>query len=186
MKVRSAILLSILLLAVLTLAVSAGILIIGHKNTLRANLSVMSRSPKSFQLLSDNMRDLQEMTSNIDQYSLLQIKDALNKTSILVNQATAEFKAQQDSWNKVQGQINKDKVNFLEIRQQLEDVQKLQSGEILRLKTLLDETSRPSLLSDLTDLFVSFVFGVLASIVASHIYSWLKSRKHRGNAKAAS
>lgn len=127
---RSHLLLSTFLLAALILAVRAAILTVGDESTARANLATISRSPATYDRLSRHMSTLELMTGNIEQYNLGQIKDAVTRTVALVKQASAEFVAQRESWEKIQTLIRKDRISFREHRQQLDDVQRLQAGEV--------------------------------------------------------
>ncbi len=127
---RSTLLISMLMLILLVLIIRAYILTIGEESNLRSNIWIMSRSPESIQRLNTHLVTLQEMTSNIGQYNLNQIKEALSKTSTLAQQANIEFIAQQDSWNKVQLEIKKDKISFFEIQRQINEAQKIDVLEL--------------------------------------------------------
>lgn len=156
-----------------------GILMVGNSNKLNTNISIMNRTPTSFIELGKQVQKLQIMTSNIDNYTLNDIKSSLLTTANLTNLASSEFKAQYESWLFVKGQINKDADSFIQVKQKLDQVQKLQDDEIVRLKELLDKSTKPSLLSSSLNLLISFLLGVLSSIFSSHVYSkWLQKKQN--------
>jgi len=139
----------------------------------------MNRSPLSFVALGAQIEELQRMTLNIDNYKLVEIKSALEKTARLAINARTEFQAQYDAWMYVESQSTKDKESFLQLRQKLDDVQKLQDREIVRLKKLLDESTKPSLLNDSFTLLLSFGLGILSSMIGSRIYDGCKDDPSR-------
>lgn len=176
-KKRTIVILAVLLVAISVLIYRAGMLTIGDDNRLRANLVVMNRTPISVKKLTEHVDYLQSMMNNIDSFRLIDIRDALQKTVTLVRESSMEYKAQYDAWMAVRDEISKDKNSFLKLRQQLDQTQKLQSEEVVRLKKALDEVNRPSLYADMLNLSLSFVLGVLSSILATKIISWWSTRK---------
>lgn len=168
-----------LVLIVVLIIVRATIVSIGDNNRLRSNLVVMNRSPQSFVALGAQIEELQRMTLNIDNYRLVEIKSALEKTARLAGNAKTEFQAQYDAWVYVQSQSTKDKENFLQLRQKLDDVQKLQDREIVRLKKLLDESTKSSLLDYSFTLLLSFGLGILSSMIAARIHDYWKEDPSR-------
>lgn len=161
------------------LLVRSAVLFLGRDNRMQATIAVMNRSPKSFVALGDEVVRLQEMTANIDSYKLGEVKEELSKTVSLVNEARLEFLAQYDAWISVKGQISRDKINFFEIKEKLDESQRLQDKEILRLKGLLDQAQAPSWLTEFWSIVISFVAGVFSSIVATKIYVWWPKSRFR-------
>jgi hypothetical protein len=174
---RRRVFLSVFLAGSAALIVQAGILTVGASNRLQSNLAVMNRSPQSFIALGSQVEELRRITTNIDDYKLREIKSALTTTARLAGHAQSEFLAQYESWVSVQGEIEKDKDSFQQLRQRLDEVKRLQDSEIVRLKDLLDRSAKPSLIADGLNLGISFLVGILSSVLASHIYEKLKLRK---------
>jgi hypothetical protein len=169
--------LMIYLLVMLLLTIRAVILTVGHENTLRSNLFVMNRSSISLNELTTHIKKLESMMEDIENYKLYDIKEALQKTINLVETASQEFNAQYDAWINVKSEISKDKSSYLKLREQLEQVQKMRNSEILRFKELLDEAREPPVYADVINLLLSFLMGVISSIIATNITSWWTMRK---------
>jgi len=160
----------------LIVLVRGAILTVGEENNRRANLAIMGRSADSLARLNAHMASLDRMTANIERYNFGQIRETLALTNSLVSQLGREFAAQQKSWEAIQAEIRKDEISFLDLKNQLAQIQKLQAGEIVRLKQAIDEATRPSLVADMVNLFFSFVLGFLSSIAASWAYVRWKGR----------
>jgi len=180
-KPRVKIIFFLIVLVLIIYLVRFGILTIGDSNRLVRNLVIMNRTPVSFVELSNQVIELQKITSNIDNYSLNDIKKNLLLTASFADLAGREFKAQYESWILVKNQIEKDTSSFVQLKQQLDEVQKLQNDEVVRLKKLLDETTKPSMFSSSMNLIASFILGVLSSVLASHIYVMWQQRKQNLN-----
>lgn len=119
LKQRSNIVLLLFMLIALMLIVLAAILTIATDKRLEANLVVMNRSPQSFLALGKKIEELQQITKEIDNYTLGQIKNTLT-------------------------------------------------------------TEKPSIFENTLNFVISFVLGVLSSIVASGFYeSWKEKRIRR-------
>jgi ABC-type antimicrobial peptide transport system permease subunit len=176
-KIRVKVISSLLMLLAIFYSVYFAILMVKSSNRLKANLVIMNRTPTSLIELNKQADVLQKITSNIDSHTLGDIKNALTETANLAELVGVEFQAQYNSWVIVKGQINKDTDNFIQLKQKLDQVQNFQDIEIVRLKKLLDESTKPSFLSISFNIFASFAVGVLSSILASHVYSrWLQKK----------
>lgn len=170
-KIRIKMILFYFLLFFIIISVRSAILMIGRANKLKSNLIIMNRTPPSFAELSNQVVKLQHITSDIDNYTLSDIKDNLVLTANLAEIAGSEFQSQYNSWVAVKGQISKDNENFVQLKQKLDQVQKLQDTEVVRLSKLLDEYMKPTLSSIGISMFGSFIVGVLSSILASYVYA---------------
>lgn len=174
---RADLLLTVFVLLAVALLVRAAFVTIGTSNRLQTNLALMNRTPQSFLDLGAQVETLSEMTAEIDQHSLAEIKSALITTSRLAAYAQVESRAQYDAWLAIKNASVQDKKVFLQLRNQLDEVRRFQDTEIVRLKKLLDDSTKPSLLADGMNLMFSFVVGVLSSILASRLYEPWKARK---------
>lgn len=159
------------------LIVRAVILSLSDEAKLRTNVVLMNRAPVSLQQLTSHIGELEVMTSNIEKVSLGEIKLGLENTIRLVNQSNMELKAQYDAWIRIKDEIKKDDAQFRGLRNQLTHMQSLQDEEILRLKNMLNKAQKPSIFADATNLFLSFVLGVLSSIIATRGLRWWEMRK---------
>lgn len=176
-KWRSRFIFSLLAFLAFLLIVKTAILTVGNSNRMQSNLAVMNRSPQSFIELGKQVEKLQQITANIDNYKLKEIKDELSTTAILAAHARTEFQAQYDAWISVQGEISRDKESFLKLKQRLDEVQRLQDAEIVRLSNLLEESTKTSIAEDAFGWVLSFIVGVMSSILATSIYDkWNKKR----------
>lgn len=174
---RAGLLFTVFVLLAVALIVRAAFVTIGTSNRLKTNLAIMNRTPQSFLDLGAQVETLTEMTAEIDQHSLAEIKSALITTSRLAAYAQVEYRAQYDAWLAIKNVNAQDKKAFLQLRNQLDEVQRLQDTEIVRLKKLLDDSTKPSLFADGMNLMFSFVVGILSSILASRLYELWKARK---------
>jgi hypothetical protein len=160
----------------LVVIVRAAILTVGASNHLRSDLALMNRTPRSLIALGEQVEVLNRIATDIDNYNLGQIKTELATTAYLAGTAQVEFQAQYEAWVSVRGQTSKDKASYLELRQRMDELQHLQDSELVRLKNLLDHATKPTMLSDVVNMALSFFLGVVSSIFASHLYDRWKSR----------
>jgi len=165
-----------MLLFAVVIIIKVGKLTIDGNNRLRAHLVYMNRTPISFAELGNQVVRLNEMTSHLDSYSISEIKNAMHTSAILAEIARSEFESQYNSWLYVQGKIGNDTDSLLKLREQLNLLQNLNDKEITRLKKVIDDTNRPSIFESSFNLLLSFVLGVLSSILASHIYTKYQRR----------
>lgn len=171
LRARLYVIYMVLGLSVIALFSRSVYLTLGTDSRMRANLTVMNRSPASFVALGKQTEKLQEMSSSIDRYSLGDIKTVLSDTVRLVSEARTEFLAQYDAWVAVKGQTSKDRESFLEFKARLDETRNMQVAEIVRLKKALDESTKPSWFETLGNLVAAFVAGIASSWIASALYS---------------
>ncbi|SFL26820.1 hypothetical protein SAMN05216302_105015 [Nitrosomonas aestuarii] len=145
----------------------ASVLMVGNENSEKANLVLMNRSPVSLQHLNEHAGKLEEMTNDINNYTFSSIKREIDKTIKLINLTNLELKAQYEAWISVKGMMKSDSDSLIKLKDQLDTTRNLQQKEILKLKKILDEVQKPSLITDLFNLALTFVLGVLSSILAT-------------------
>lgn len=177
MEARQKVLIAVLGLVTSGVMIKVWFSMIGDDNQAKANLAVMARTPRSFVALEEQTKLLDSMTSDISQFTLAQIKDELEKTNHLVKTARQEFVAQNEAWVKVSRFAEKDMDSFIELKRKLDEVQRLQDEEIVRLNELLEESQKDSFFESLFGFIFSFSMGVLSSIAASHLYERYKTRQ---------
>lgn len=162
-------------------AVMAGVLVfnlfylmLSDWNKTRSDLWVMNRTPVSLTLLRDQSTRLEKMTSDIERHSLQDIKIELEKTTRLANAAIFEMKAQHDSWGHIQKRMQGDAINFSALRQELDDLQALRDTQAETIKKILEQRSA---LLILAGYLVSFLLGIVSSLVAAGIQKTLVKRR---------
>lgn len=146
-------------------------------NVEKVNLVLMNRSPISLQRLNKHAEKLEDMTHNIDNYTFSTIKLEIDKTVELVSAANLELKAQYDAWISVKSSLKDDGDSLAKLKEQLDTTRNLQEQEIVKLKKILDNIQKPSIFDDLINLILTFLFGVLSSVIASMGLNLWKNRK---------
>ena len=139
----------------------------GSEENLKVDLVLMNRQVESLSRLNRLSTDLEMITENIENYSFAQIKKSILDTVDSINLTNREIQAQYDSWVRVKNDIKHDREVFLELRDDLSQIQMLQDNEILKLKDFLESAEKTTLVSDSVSLFLTFFVGVLSSISAS-------------------
>ncbi|MGB3383956.1 MAG: hypothetical protein WBA64_04705 [Marinomonas sp.] len=154
-------------------------LTLNSENVDRADLITVTRTPLSFQKLNSHIDELEEMSKNIDTYTLGEIKDITKKTTYLLNQVGIELKAQHESWSDIQNLFEGDAEKFKQLRVSLDKAQQLNNKELLRIKNVMDQANQRTITEELSGTTLSFVFGVSTSIVASYLIKMFQRRKRK-------
>ncbi len=145
------------------------------------NLKLMTREPTSLQLLEKKRAEIDMAAADIGELSLNEIQALLSSTSVLAGQASRELKAQEVAWEKVKSRSNVDAATYEEIKRQLNDVTEMQSQEIIRLTTLLDEARSPSFFDSIWGLAASMLVGILSSLAATYLKQIGKKKAEQGD-----
>jgi len=141
----------------------------------RTNLMLMTRTPQSLKLLEAQNRKIAQIASDIDSYSLREIKDVLSQTSRVAGRTTTELRAQSDAWEKIKTKIDIDANTYKDVQQNLSLVARLQSAEIVKLNKLLDDSTKPTLWNNILALLSSFLLGIVSSVAATMAYDKYKT-----------
>ena len=149
------------------------------ENVDRADLITVTRTPLSFQKLNSHIDELEEMSKNIDTYTLGEIKDITKKTTYLLNQVGIELKAQHESWSDIQNLFEGDAEKFKQLRVSLDKAQQLNNKELLRIKNVMDQANQRTITEELSGTTLSFLFGVSSSLVATFLINVFKRRKRK-------
>ena len=155
----------------------SSVLMFGQENKDKINLVLMNREPKSLQKLNDHAGKLEAMTTNIEEYSFFDIRTAIQETTNLVTLTNRELEAQYDAWVDIQDRIKNDSGSYYKLRNQLNDIQNLQDRQILELKKMLEQAEKPSIVDDFISLSLTFMLGILSSLLASAGRSEWKRRR---------
>lgn len=141
---------------------------------LAANLPLDALSALVYQ--SDR---LSALSQDIDSVSVSTLRSAISDTAKAANSAAKEFRSRSQAWSELRGKIKNDQSTYDSLRSELEQVQKLQRGELIKLKKMLDEAQKPSIFADTINLTISFLLGVVGSILATWLYESWKGKKWR-------
>ena len=147
------------------------------ENIDRADLITVTRTPLSFLKLNSHIKELENMSKNIDTYTLGEIRDITKNTAYLLNQVSIELKVQHESWNDIQDLFEGDAEKFKDLRVSLDKAQQLNDKELLRIKSVMDQANQRTISEELSGTTLSFIFGVSTSLVATFLISTFKRRK---------
>jgi hypothetical protein len=150
----------------------------------QANLLSANTELSSVGALARQSSRLDQLSSQVEEMSLSDIRALLDETAALARRAARDFQSQYDSWSSLQGNIQEDSRAHDALRLKLDEVKRLQEGEVVRLKAMLDEAQKPSVFADALNLIISFFLGVLGSIAANAIYTAWQARKPRARSAA--
>lgn len=137
---------------------------------LRAAMVVANAPQDSLVALARESARLEQVSKNLDSMSINAIKQALKDASSVAVRAALDFNAQSRAWSDLRGKIRQDSSTYDALRNDLATLQSIQREEIMRLKEMLDKAQRPSIFVDVWNLALSFILGVLSSLVASTMY----------------
>lgn len=151
------------------------------ENIDRADLITVTRTPLSFLKLNTHIKELEDMSKNIDNYTLGEIRDITKNTANLLNQVSIELKAQHESWSDIQDLFEGDAEKFKELRVSLDKVQQLRNGELIRIKSVIDQANQRTITEELSGTTLSFAFGVSTSIVATFLIGAFQRRKRKAH-----
>lgn len=168
--------LPIALMAIVLLG-RAGYLASNQQSQDRTKLILMTRTPDSIIRLEEQSKELARVAANIDQHSLSEIRTLLDKTASTAGYATREIQAQQDAWRDIQTRNRVDADTYKRIQTDLSGVTKMQEEEIVRLNDLLDRAKAEPLAISILAFVVTFILGILSSLISSQLYDIWKDRK---------
>ena len=175
---RSKLLVALLGLAFAMLLGRAFYLATNPLSRISANLVVANQPQDSLAALVKQAARLSQLSKNIESLSINSLRGAMEDSVAAAERAAVDFNAQSTAWSELRGKIKNDSSTYDALRAQLADLQRMQKDEIVRLKKLLDEAQRPSIFADAWSLFLSFLIGVLGSLLASGLYeAWRERRK---------
>lgn len=173
---RSLLLLSLLVFCFISLAGYALYLTTNPLNQLRAHMMTANQPLDALSALIQQSDRLDQLSKNIENISIALLKQELDRSVMLANLAAKEFDAQSKSWSEMRGKIKQDNSTYDALRMELAELEKIQKDQIVRFKQVISEAERPSILADIRDLFLTFILGVLSSLIASSLYKkWHKT-----------
>lgn len=157
-----------------TVAARAFFLATNPINQLRATMVAANSPQDSLAALVRQADQLESLSQNIEAISIATLRQAMNDSVAAAQRAALDFDSQSKAWSELRGKIKNDSSTYDQLRKDLYELKKMQSEEIVRLKTLLDEAQRPSLFADIWNLVFSFALGIGSSVFASALYDKLK------------
>ncbi len=137
---------------------------------------ILARTPQSLISLKEQSKELDLLASNIEKNSFEDIKKNIDRTIYLINSTTKEIEAQYKSWENVKEQMNVDSSKLIILKQNLDNIQSAQTEEIAKLKAILNTAYTESAIDKSVGYIVSFVIGVLSSLIATIIFPTMKSK----------
>lgn len=150
---------------------------------LRAAVFVANSPQSALNQLVKETADLSRLADNFEEMSIADIRRRLRSSIAVADRAALEFEAQSKAWSYVRGKIKDDSSTYDALRRDLAESQRLQEDEVRRLKRLLDDAQKPSLIADTWNLSLSFFLGVLSSLLATAMYEKWKERLRRDSGK---
>lgn len=165
-----------MVIAVSALCYKAYVTTLGIDVETRTNLMILARTPQSLISLKEQSKELDLLASNIEKNSFEDIKKNIDRTIYLINSTTKEIEAQYKSWENVKEQMNVDSSKLIILKQNLDNIQSAQTEEIAKLKAILNTAYTESAIDKSVGYIVSFVIGVLSSLIATIIFPTMKSK----------
>lgn len=150
---------------------------------LRAAVFVANSPQSALNQLVKETADLTRLADDIETMSIGDIRRRLRSSIAVADRAAVEFEAQSKAWSYVRGRIKEDSSTYDALRKDLAESQRLQEDEVRRLKRLLDDAQKPSLIADTWNLALSFFLGFLSSLLASAMYEKWKEPRRPDSAK---
>lgn len=169
---------TLFVIVAILMAYRASFVVLSPSYRARAALVEANLQPVFVAPLLEQVGQLKTMGANIETTSIVALREALQNTARLAESATKEFEAQYASWAVVRGEIKNDGAPYNELRRQLEQTQRLQETEIIRLREALDKAVKPSMWWDVGTQGLSFFMGVLSSILATLTWERIPALKN--------
>ncbi|WP_133245426.1 hypothetical protein [Pelagibaculum spongiae] len=151
-------------------------LMFGKENQDQADLIMLVRTPISIGLLQEHLKELQNMTKEIDAYSLSEIKVNFEKTTRILEMVDAEITAQQKSWFNLSQRLKQDAGEFKKLKENLDAVQVLTSNELERINAMIEDASKPRLLDLIGSSVWAFILGIMSSVFATVVILFFKEK----------
>jgi translation elongation factor EF-1beta len=152
-------------------------LVAGQDNTDRTNLWIISRDSVQLNKLNDHVKKLEGVTVDINNYTFNELKDLINESVTLIRNTNTEIIAQQKSWSEIRSRIAEDKVNFEQLKSDLNQIENIQSKEIERLQRAINDANETNYFRIVIDNITSFILGLVSSLFASFILPHLLRKK---------
>jgi hypothetical protein len=144
----------------------------------QAALIAVNTELSSVSALERQSRKLSELTVRVEAISIGELRTLLIETAKIARGAAVDFQTQYEAWSSMRGMIKQDSSTYDALRSQLAEAKKMEQEEILYLKKMLEAAQQPSIFSDVVNLTISFVFGIVSSLVASAMYErWSHRRR---------
>lgn len=167
-----------LLIAMLGLVARSIYLLSDQRIRVNTDLILATRTPSSLGALAEQAKKIDSISSNIDNYSLKEIKGALGDTAVLTATASRELKAQSDAWDEIKSKASNDANAYQEVKRNLDVAARMQDAQFLKVNELLEKSKRTSPTQWFLEIAGSFLVGLVTSWVASATYKrvrqWLR------------
>ena len=174
-------------LAVLTILIlcRAAFVVFNPSYRARAALLQANLQPVFVAPLIEQVAKLKTIGENVETTTIVDLRDALTNTVRIAEYATSEFEAQYASWSVLRGEIKNDGTTYKELRRQLDETQRMQDAEIIRLREALDKAVKPSVWWDIGAGALTFLLGIVSSIFSSMTWERMPALKEWWHRRAA-
>lgn len=140
----------------------------------KTELARAAISKDSLSSLAVEIERLSQLSTKTDSLSINELRQAIQRSTEVASRAAVDLQSQAKTWEEIRRGIAEDKVTHDTLKANLLEIKKLHAEEIVRVKSLIDAATRPSVWGEVFNLAISFIFGVLSSILASWIYDQRK------------
>jgi hypothetical protein len=137
--------------------------------TIPAKAQWMAREPKTQQSLNIQLNKLNEISNNIDSYSIQEIKSALKNTALLVNLSNKELNSQYEAWLSIKGVMEKDRKVFDKIRNEINNVEGMKEKQVLAVQEIIERNKNENVIGSFFTGITTFFLGVISSILGTII-----------------
>ncbi len=138
--------------------------------TVKANLQWMAREPRTLELLNDHLKNLNNISENIDSYSIKDIKKSVKDTLVLVNLSNKELNSQYEAWLSIKGTMENDRAIFDKMRNDMNNIKEIKTEQVLAIKGAIDKAYAPSFMDHIFTHIITFILGIFSSIFATILF----------------
>lgn len=131
-------------------------------------------SKDTLSLIAIEIERLNQLALRTDSLSIFELQQALKRSVDIASIAAVDLELQAKTWKDIRERIAEDKMSHESLKAELVEVKKLHALEIARIKSIIDIATQPNMWTVFFNHFVSFIFGVISSIIASWIYDQRK------------
>lgn len=174
---RSRFVMSVFAVFAILILYRAAFVVFNPSHRVRAAMLQANLQPVFVAPLIEQVAKLKTIGENVETMTIVDLRDALTNTVRIAEYATKEFEAQYASWSVLRGEIKNDGTTYNELRRQLNDTQRMQDAEIIRLRDALDKAVKPSVWWDIGAGALTFLLGIVSSIFSSMTWERIPALK---------
>jgi hypothetical protein len=137
----------------------------------------MIPEPQQIKYLNEHLEKLNKLSENIESYSIVDIKNTIANTVVLLNRSNKELNSQYEAWLSIKNVMEVDRESFNLLRDELNDIQGVKTERLLAVKKVIDESLEPDLFDKFLSYIITFILGCASSFMASIAYKRYSERK---------